>query len=89
MAIAGKVVQIGRAAERVPIYLEHFQTHKAHIAGAQGHSGYGTFPNVIRLMASGRIDMTRIITARYDLDGVVQAIKQSGERRDGKILVKI
>ncbi|MBM3136101.1 MAG: zinc-binding dehydrogenase [Chloroflexi bacterium] len=89
MAIAGKVVQIGRAAERVPIYLEHFQTHKAHIAGAQGHSGYGIFPNVIRLMASGRIDMTRIITARYDLDGVVQAIKQSGERRDGKIMVKV
>jgi threonine dehydrogenase-like Zn-dependent dehydrogenase len=89
LAIAGKVVQIGRAAERVPIYLEHFQTHKAHIAGAQGHSGYGIFPNVIRLMASGRIDMTRIITARYDLNGVVQAIKQSGERRDGKIMVKI
>jgi threonine dehydrogenase-like Zn-dependent dehydrogenase len=89
MAIAGKVVQIGRAAERVPVYLEHFQTHKAHIAGAQGHSGYGIFPNVIRLMASGRIDMTRIITARYDLDGVVQAIKQSGERRDGKIMVKV
>jgi len=40
-------------------------------------------------MASGRIDMTRIITARYDLDGVVQAIKQSGERRDGKIMVKV
>jgi threonine dehydrogenase-like Zn-dependent dehydrogenase len=89
LAIAGKVVQIGRAAERVPIYLEHFQTHKAKISGAQGHSGYGTFPNVIRLMASGRIDMTRIITARYDLDGVVQAIKQSGERRDGKIMVKV
>ncbi len=89
LAIAGKVVQIGRAAERVPIYLEHFQTHKAKIAGAQGHSGYGTFPNVIRLMAGGRIDMTKIITARYDLAGVVQAIKQSGERRDGKIIVKV
>lgn len=89
MAFGSKTVQIGRAAERVPIYLEHFQTHKAKIAGAQGHSGYGTFPNVIRLMASGAIDTGKMITARYGLDDVVRAIAQSGERRDGKIMVKI
>jgi hypothetical protein len=89
MAFGSKTVQIGRAAERVPIYLEHFQTHKARIAGAQGHSGYGTFPNVIRLMASGAIDTSKMITARYGLDDVVRAIAQSGERRDGKIIVKI
>ncbi len=89
MAFGSKTVQIGRAAERVPIYLEQFQTHKAKIAGAQGHSGYGTFPNVIRLMASGAIDTSKMITARYALDDVVRAIAQSGERRDGKIMVKI
>ena len=30
-----------------------------------------------------------MITARYGLDDVVKAIAQSGERRDGKILVTI
>jgi threonine dehydrogenase-like Zn-dependent dehydrogenase len=89
MAFGSKTVQIGRAAERVPIYLEHFQTHKAKIAGAQGHSGYGTFPNVIRLMASGAIDTQKMITAHYSLDDVVKAIAKSGERSDGKIMVKI
>src|SRR3972149_1231942 len=39
LAIGGKIVIIGRAAERAPIYLEHFQTHAAQIFGAQGHSG--------------------------------------------------
>lgn len=89
MAFGGKIVQIGRAAERVPMYLEHFQTHKAMVVGAQGHSGYGNFPNVIRLMAAGLIDTRPMITTRYKLDDVVQAIAKSTAREDGKIMVKI
>src|SRR3989304_1081137 len=34
LAIGGKIVIIGRAAERAPLYLEHFQTHAAQIFGA-------------------------------------------------------
>jgi len=89
MAVNARIVMIGRAAERVPMYLEHFQTHHSQVFGAQGHSGNAVFPMVIRLMASGAIDMTKIITARYDLPGVVEAIKESGERRHGKIMVRM
>lgn len=88
LAINGKMVQIGRAARRVPMYLEAFQVRRAQAFGAQGHSGHETFPNVIRLVASGRLDLRPIITACYGLDGAVEAIARSGERRDGKILVK-
>nr|MBC7243887.1 alcohol dehydrogenase catalytic domain-containing protein [Chloroflexota bacterium] len=88
LAINGKIVQIGRAAQRVPIYLETFQVRRGQIYGSQGHSGHGNFPNVIRLVASGRLDLTPIITARYDLDHVVDAIAQSGARQHGKIIVK-
>lgn len=88
LAINGKIVQIGRAAQRVPIYLETFQVRRGQIFGSQGHSGHGNFPNVIRLVASGRLDLTPIITARYDLDHVVDAIAQSGARQHGKIMVK-
>jgi threonine dehydrogenase-like Zn-dependent dehydrogenase len=89
MAVNARIVQIGRAAERVPMYLEHFQTHHAQVFGAQGHSGNGTFPNVIRLMASGLIDMTQVVTARYDLNTAVDAIRQSTTRQDGKVIVRI
>jgi hypothetical protein len=34
------------------------------------------------------LDLTPIITARYDLDHVVDAIAQSGARQHGKIMVK-
>ena len=88
MAVGGKIVMIGRASERAPVYLEHFQTHAAQIYGAQGHSGYGNFPNVIRLMASGRIDLTPIITSRFTLDQGVQAIEKATRREDGKVMIK-
>jgi threonine dehydrogenase-like Zn-dependent dehydrogenase len=88
LAINSKIVQIGRAAQRVPMYLEAFQVRRAQAYGAQGHSGHETFPNVIRLVAAGRLDLSPIITARYDLDGTLDAIVKSTERADGKILVK-
>jgi threonine dehydrogenase-like Zn-dependent dehydrogenase len=88
LAINGKIVQIGRAAQRVPMYLEAFQVRRAQAFGAQGHSGHETFPNVIRLVASGRLDLSPIITARYGLEDTVDAIAKSIERADGKILVK-
>jgi threonine dehydrogenase-like Zn-dependent dehydrogenase len=88
MAIGGWITQIGRAAEKVPLYLENFQLKKAGIFGAQGHSGYGNFPNVIRLIASGAIDPSRIVTSRYDLDRAVDAIVKSGSREDGKVMVQ-
>lgn len=88
LAINGKIVQIGRAAQRVPMYLESFQVCRAQIFGSQGHSGHGNFPNVIRMVAAGRLDLSQIITARYNLGETVDAIARSVERTDGKILVK-
>lgn len=88
LAINGKIVQIGRAAERVPMYLETLQVRRGQVFGSQGHSGDAIFPSVIRMMASGRLDMTQMITARYDLPKTVEAIAASGERYHGKITVK-
>ncbi len=88
LAINAKIVQIGRAAQRVPMYLESFQVRRAQAFGAQGHSGHENFPNVIRMVAAGRLDLSEIITAHYGLEGVVDAIAQSTKRTDGKIIVK-
>ena len=89
LAIGARVVQIGRAATRVPMYLERLQVRKAKVFGAQGHSGYGNFPNVIRMVASGRLDLSPIITSRFPLERGVEAIQQATKREDGKILIKM
>jgi threonine dehydrogenase-like Zn-dependent dehydrogenase len=70
------------------MYLEAFQVRRAQAFGAQGHSGHETFPNVIRMVAAGRLDLSPIITAHYGLDGTVDAIAKSTQRTDGKILVR-
>lgn len=88
LAINGKIIQVGRAAQRVPMYLETLQVRRSQVYGSQGHSGDENFPNVIRLVASGRLDLSPIITAKYTLDNVVDAIARSVGRTDGKILVK-
>jgi hypothetical protein len=88
LAINGRIVQASRSPERTGLYLEVLQVRRGQLFGAQGHSGHGNFPNVIRLMASGRIDMTKIITARFTLDQAVEAFKQAGKRQDGKIIIK-
>lgn len=87
LAVGGKIVMIGRASEKVPMYLEHLQTHAAQVYGAQGHSGYGNFPSVIRLMAARRIDMTQIITDRFPLERGVEAVQKATKREDGKIVI--
>ena len=36
-----EIVQIGRAAQKVPMYLEVFQVRRSQFFGSQGHSGDG------------------------------------------------
>jgi len=88
IAINGKIVQTARSAEKTSLYLETYQVRRAQMFGAQGHSGHENFPNVIRLVGSGRLDLSPIITARYGLDETVSAIAKATERTGGKILVK-
>ena len=88
LSIGGKIIQIGRAPLPVEVYLENLQVKKAQIIGSQGHSS-GTFGNVIRLMASGKINvLRRIITSRYRLSQGLDAFERGSKRIDGKILIK-
>jgi len=87
--IGGTIVVIGRDAARVPIYPEPLQVKRATIVLAKGNAGLGTYPNVLRLMASGRIDPLPMITQRFPFDRILAAIEASRARGEGKILVEV
>ncbi|HEX9115055.1 MAG TPA: alcohol dehydrogenase catalytic domain-containing protein, partial [Anaerolineae bacterium] len=72
--VGSKVAIVARADAKTPMNGEVYQVRKAKIAGAQGHSGYGTFPRVISLMATG-MDMTPLITRTVAIDEVPENIK--------------
>jgi len=80
---------IGRDAARVPIYPEPLQVKRATIVLAKGNAGLGTYPNVLRLIASGRIDPLPMITQRFPFDRILTAIEASRARGEGKILVEV
>jgi threonine dehydrogenase-like Zn-dependent dehydrogenase len=71
--IAPTIVVVARADAKMPVTGEVLQVKKARIVGAQGHSGYGTFPRVIESMAAG-MDMTPLITKRIKLEEVAENI---------------
>ncbi|MBI1745259.1 MAG: alcohol dehydrogenase catalytic domain-containing protein [Acidobacteria bacterium] len=88
LAIGARVIMIGKSAKRTSVFLETFQDKRAQIFAANGNSGYGTYLNVIRLMAAGAFDPTVMVTRRYTLDTAIAAIENLKAREEGKILIK-
>ena len=72
--INSTVVIVARAEQRMPVCGEYFQVRRARIIGAQGHSGHGTFPNVISSMAAG-MDVTALITKEITMKEVPENLK--------------
>jgi len=88
-AVNSTVVIVARAEQNMSVCGEYFQVRRARIVGAQGHSGHGTFPNVISLMAAG-MDMSPMITKEISLDEVPENLKLlQSDRENCKISVKI
>jgi threonine dehydrogenase-like Zn-dependent dehydrogenase len=84
---AGRLVLVGRGPHNIDLDPEWLIVRGAAIQGSIGHSGSGTFGHVIDLMASGRLDMTRIVSATVDLEGATRLLDGTPHRDAGKTLV--
>ncbi len=81
------VVVVARADAKIPLTGEVLQVRRANVVGSQGHSGHGTFPNVISCMAAG-MDMTKMVTRQIGLDDIEDnCVKLQTDRDDVKITV--
>jgi len=89
LAVGSKVVNLGRRAGETPSALSVYQDTGSQSFGSLGHTGFGTFGNIIKLMANRRLDMRAMITARYPLEEAAAAIKSLHRREGGKVMVKI
>jgi threonine dehydrogenase-like Zn-dependent dehydrogenase len=88
IGVGGKVAVVGMDARPVEMNLIRQQLKAGSIYGTVGHSGSWDFPNVIALMASGKIQMEKAVTRKFPLSEVVSAIDETKGRSNGKILVK-
>lgn len=89
LGVNGVIVYLGRAATHTPILLNNLVSGANSIVGSRGHSGYGIYPNLIKLLETGRLDVGAMITAEYEFPQVFEALKESVTRADGKILVRV
>ncbi len=88
IGVGGKIAVVGMDARPVEMNLIRQQLKAGSIYGTVGHSGSWDFPNVIALMASGKIQMEKAVTRKFPLPDVVSAIEETKGRSNGKILVK-
>jgi threonine dehydrogenase-like Zn-dependent dehydrogenase len=88
IAVGGKIVQVGIGPGQTPVSLVRLQQQGVSVYGSMGNSGYGIFPNVIRLMAAKRLDLRAMITGRFPLDQGLQAFAETEKRQGGKVLVR-
>lgn len=89
MSVNGKIIYLGRAATKTPMYLDALVSGANKIIGSRGHSGHGIFSSIIKLIASGRLNPQKMITARYPFKKVLEAFRASTKRTDGKIIVRV
>lgn len=80
-AVNTTVVVVARADDRIPLNGEVLQVRRAQVVGAQGHSGHGTFPNVISCISTG-MDVSPMITKTISLDEVEENLKKLQTDRD-------
>jgi len=83
LAIGGKTIQIGHTVGLTPVDLFGWQWNAGVISGSNGQSGMGIYQDVIALMASGRIDMRKMVTGRFNLEDIEEGMKITA----GKVLV--
>lgn len=86
----GKVIYLGRADAQATMELNAIVSGANSLIGSRGHSGYGIFPNIIKLLQGGRLEgIQEMITSVYPWPDVIKAFDVSKERKDGKILVTL
>jgi len=83
LAIGGKTIQISHPIGATPVETFYWQWNAGAIIGSNGQSGSGIYSDVISLMASGRIDMRKMCTGRFNLEDIEQGMKTTA----GKVLV--
>lgn len=83
LAIGGKTIQIGHTVGITPVDIFNWQWNAGSISGSNGQSGQGIYPDVISLMANGRIDMRKMVTARFNLEDIEEGFKIMS----GKVLI--
>lgn len=86
IAVGGKIASLGANMEPVEVDTLALAFRSVSVFYSLGHLG-GGFPAVIALHAAGQLDLTKMITGRFDLDDGVEAMARAQKGEDAKLLI--
>ena len=84
----GRIVLVGFPhQDMVPVNLTHLMSHEAEIRSVWRYAN--DFPLAIHLAASGKAPVAKLITHRYPLEKIGEAMEKMGEPRSLKALIEL
>lgn len=86
--VNGKIILVAWPPKPVPTDFKKMFPRAAQIYCSMGHSGNGSFENVIRLISAGMLHPEKIITSRFKLADGLKAIEIAKKREAAKIIIK-
>ena len=87
LAVNASIIDIGMGGADPKVPIVAYKRMGVQYGGSLGHAG-GPFMHVIRLMAAGRIDMRKMVSACMPLDDALAAFKRLESREDAKIILQ-
>jgi len=88
LAVNASIIDIGMGSKSPVLPTVSYKVKGVQLAGSLGHVGCGTFQNVIRLMAAGRVDMRKMLSDTLPLEDAMKAFKRLERREDAKIILR-
>lgn len=82
---AGRVVLVGMGADNYPLPISHIQNLEITVTGVFRYTD--TWPAAIHLVSSGLVDLDRLVTGRYDLEHVADALDSDTDPASLKSIV--
>jgi L-iditol 2-dehydrogenase len=84
---AGRAVLVGMGGDEIPLPLSVVQERELELTGTFRYAG--TWPTAIALVASGKVDLDRLVTGTYRLDQTEQALTAGRhDQKSVKVVVR-
>jgi threonine dehydrogenase-like Zn-dependent dehydrogenase len=85
-----KIIYLGRVDASAQVDLNRVVSGAHSIIGSRGHSGYGIYSQIIRLLQSGRLGGVKdIVTTIFPFSRILDGFALSTKRKDAKILIEM
>jgi threonine dehydrogenase-like Zn-dependent dehydrogenase len=86
----GKIITLGRVDTSAQVDLNRVVSGAHAIIGSRGHSGYGIYPEIIRLLEGGRLNGAKdIVTSMFPFSRIEEGFALSAKRTEAKILIEM